>query len=150
MGVFLAIAITGCGSSGDPAEVTVQGTFTKAQYLKLARPICKQGVNEITDHYRQWEKADTGNRKRSSEHARDIALAEVAVEAHKKQLQRLREIGLPHEEEEFVSRLYEAWEEGVENGEDNPESMQESNERFAFHQAYAMSVDYGLGACWFD
>jgi hypothetical protein len=136
------VAVAGCGSSSDAA------TISKAQYLKEGIPICKLGVNEITNSYGQWEKAHTANGKRPPEAARDRALDRVALEARKKQLERLQELSLPREEEEFVPRLYEAWEEGIENGENDPKSMQESNERYAFSRAYSMSVDYGLSDCW--
>jgi hypothetical protein len=142
----LVLAIAGCGGSGDAAVVT--GTISKAQFLKKAIPVCKLGVNEITNHYGQWERAHTVNGRRPPEAARDRALDRIALEAHEKQLEGLKEISLPREGEvEFVPRLYEAWEEGIENGENDPKSMQEST-GFAFSGAYSMSVDHGLGDCW--
>jgi hypothetical protein len=145
LGLVLTTAVAGCGSSGDAAAVT--GTISKAQFLKAAIPVCKLGVNEITNYYGQWEKAHTVNGKRPPEAARDRALDRIALEAHKKQLERLKEISLPREGEEFVPRLYEAWEEGIENGENDPKSMQESV-GFAFGRAYSMSIGHGLSACW--
>jgi hypothetical protein len=148
LALILAAMAFGCGSSGDAGEATVEGTVTKAQYLEQAMPICKLGINEITNNYGLWEKGHTVNGKRPPEAARDAALDQIALEAKAKQLERLRELPLPRESEGFVPRLYEAWEEGIENGEEDPESMQESNERYAFSRAYSMSVDYGLGDCW--
>jgi hypothetical protein len=88
------------------------------------------------------------NGKRPTEAARDKALSEAALEAHAKQLERLKEIGLPQEGRTFVENIYAAWEEGIENGEADLSSMQASNEDFAFHKAYKWSVEYGLSSCW--
>jgi hypothetical protein len=142
----LSLAAVGCGSSGDAAELI--GTMSKARYLKLAIQTCKLGGNEITNYYGQWEKAHTVNGKRPPEAARDNALDHVSLKVKTKELQRLKEIGLPREGEYDVKKIYAAWEEGIENGEEDPRSMQESNYLYAFANAYRRSIDFGLQACW--
>lgn len=85
----IILAATGCGSSGDAAELT--GTMSKARYLKLANQSCKLGGNEITNLYGQWEKAHTVGGKRPPEAARDRSLDQVSLEVKTKELQRLKE-----------------------------------------------------------
>lgn len=144
----LTLTIAGCGGSDDAAEVTAEGTLAKAQYLKQASRICRQGNAEFTDRYAHWERTHTVDGRRPPELARDIALSRFVLAGRIRQLDRLKELGLPREAGGFVPRLYEAWEEGIENAEEHPESMRESLERFAFRNAYVMSVDYGLVDCW--
>jgi len=144
----LVPAVAGCGGSGDAAEATAEGTLTKAQYVKRASHICKVGIDELYDEYAKWEKSHTVDGQRPVEAARDTALSSAALEARIKQLKRLKELGLPGESEATVQRIYEAWEEGIENGEERLASMQESNYKYAFKKAYVLSVDFGLADCW--
>lgn len=147
--LVLVVAAVGCGGGSSSAESSeVSATLTKAQFIKQAEQPCKLGINEITNYYGLWEKKHMVNGKRPPEAARRKALSEVALEAHAKQLERLKEIGLPKEGQPFVERIYAAWEEGIENGENDVLSMQASNEDFAFHKAYKWSVQFGLSSCW--
>jgi hypothetical protein len=147
LALAMAIATGGCGSSGATADDS-SATLTKAQYLKRAEHPCKLGINEITSYYGLWENKHTVNGKRPPEAARDKALSEVALAVHAKQLEGLKEIGLPREGQATVEKIYAAWEEGIENGEDDLSSMQASNEAFAFHKAYKWSIQFGLSSCW--
>ena len=147
--VALTLAVGGCGGGGSSAEGSeVSADLSKAQFLKQANQSCKLGINEITNYYGLWEKKHTVNGKRPPEAARDKALSEAALAAHAKQLERLKEIGLPREGGPFIEKIYAAWEEGIENAEDDLSSMQASNEDFAFHKAYKWSVELGLTDCW--
>lgn len=145
----IGIAIAGCGSSGDAAEVST-ATLTKAQFLKAAIPACKLGTNEITNYFGLWEKEHFKNGKPPPEAARDKALSEIALDARKKQLERLKEIGLPREGEALVKAIYVAWEEGIEKAEKDLSSMQASNKDYAFHKAEYWGIEYGLASCWWD
>lgn len=150
-GALIALALLGCGSGDDATEdSTARPTLTKVQFLKQGNQACSQGNDEITNLYGQWEKSHTVDGKRPAEAARDKALSEIALEVRKKELQRLREIGLPREGTPVVREILASMEEGIENGERNLSSMQASNEDYAFIKAYRKSIRYGLTVCWWD
>jgi hypothetical protein len=147
----MALALVGCGSSAEvPATASPRPTLTKVQFLKRGNQACAQGNDEIHGRYGRWEKSHTVNGKRPPEAARDKALSEIALEVKKKELLRLREIGLPREGTAIVREILTSMEEGVENGEKDLASMQASNEDYAFIKAYRKSIGYGLTVCWWD
>lgn len=148
---MIALALAGCGGGDDAAESTsARPTLTKVQFLEQGNQACSQGNDEIHSRYGQWEKSHTVDGKRPPEAARDKALSEIALEVREKELQRLREIGLPREGTAVVREILAGMEEGIENGENDLSSMQASNEDYAFIKAYRKSIKYGLTVCWWD
>ncbi len=145
LAVVLALTFCagGCGAS-DSTTASAGATLSESQFLKEANRSCKMRIDELNARYKKWERAHP----QPTYATRLAALSHFTLEARKKQLDQLKELGVPRGSADEVRKIYEAWEEGIENGEREPESMQESNERYAFYEAYTQSNAYGLTACW--
>lgn len=147
--MLLMLPVIGCGGGDDDAGATSPApTLSKAQFLKMGSEICRRGNDRMTAAYGRWERANTVEGKRPPEAARDKALGQIVLVVRADEVRRLRALGLPREGEQFVKTMLTAIEEGIEEGEQNPSSLQASNEYFAFAKAFRMGIDYGLSACW--
>lgn len=141
----MVLLLGGCGS-GDGAESTP--ARTKAQFLKRANAICAKGGEEINEAYEEFSRKHVAGGKTPSEALLDEAAAEIVLPVRKREVHLLRALGAPSGQEERVDKMLTAWEEGIERGEEDPDSLRKAGPEYAFYKSYSMGIDYGLAKCW--
>jgi hypothetical protein len=140
----LTLALGGCGSGG--AEST--SSLTKAEFLKKGNAICATGGEEINKAYEEFSRKHVAGGKTPSKALLDKAAAEIVLPVREKEVRALRALGAPSGQEERVDVMLAAWEEGIEKGEKDPNSLRKAGPEFAFYKSYSMGIDYGLKKCW--
>lgn len=142
----LTLALGGCGSGGGTTEST--SSLTKAQFLKQANVICAKGGEEINKGYEEFSRKHVAGGKIPSQALLDEAAAEIVLPVREREVRQLRALGAPSGQEEHVDAMLTAWEEGIEKGEEDPNSLRKAGPEFAFYKSYSMGIDYGLKKCW--
>jgi hypothetical protein len=139
--IALVAAFSGCGGGGET------GTLSKAAFLKRASVICVQGTKELNRlDVEAWKKYGSDLSSPSTAELNKVALA--LLPARERELRRLRALGLPKGDEEYVEEMFAAWERGIEVGRKDPPLLQGAAGDFAFAKSYKMGIAYGLDKCW--
>lgn len=139
------LVLAGCGSGGD-AEATA--SLTKAEFLTKGNAICAKGGEEINKAYEAFSRKHVAGGKTPSKALLDEAAAEIVLPVREREVHLLRGLGTPSGQEERVDAMLTAWEEGIEKGARDPNSLRKAGPEFAFHKASSMGIDYGLEKCW--
>jgi hypothetical protein len=142
----MILALAGCGSSGGSTEST--NSLTKAEFLKKGNAICAKGGEEINKAYGEFSRKHVAGGKTPSQALLDEAAAEIVLPVREREVRLLRALGAPSGQEERVDAMLTAWEEGIEKGEEDPNSLRKAGPEFAFYKSYSMGIDYGLEKCW--
>jgi hypothetical protein len=142
----LTLALGGCGGSGAGAEST--SALTKAEFLKKGNAICARGGEEINKAYERFSREHVAGGRTPSEALLDKAAAEIVLPVRKREVRLLRALGAPSGQEEHIDAMLTAWEEGIERGEEVPNSLRKAGPEYAFYKSYSMGIDYGLTKCW--
>jgi hypothetical protein len=165
--VFALLLLVGCGD-GDSSESTstqtsaqsseqgaatkaqpLTGTLTKAQFLKKANAICVKGTAAMgKGDAAFWAKHRPPGGKAPSQALVNQLQLQAILPVRVRELRQIRALGLPRGDEQRVETILEAWQEGVEKGEEEPSSLDSGGPQFAFYKAYSMGIDYGLEKCW--
>lgn len=140
------LALAGCGSGSGTAEST--SSLTKAQFLKQGNAICAKGGRQINEAYEAFSRKHVAGGKTPSEALLDEAAAEIVLPVRKREVRLLRALGAPSGQEEHVDEMLTAWEEGIEKGEEDPNSLRKAGPEYAFYKSYSMGINYGLTKCW--
>lgn len=141
----MVLVLTGCGSGGGTESTS---SLTKAEFLKKANVICAKGGEEINQAYEEFSRKHVAGGKTPSEALLDEAAAEIVLPVRKREIRLLRALGTPSDSEQRVEAMLTAWEEGIEKGEEDPNSLRKAGPEFAFYKSYSMGIDYGLTKCW--
>lgn len=139
------LVVAGCGSSGGTESAP---SLTKAEFLKKGNAICAKGGEEINKAYEEFSRKHVAGGKTPSEALLDEAAAEIVLPVREGEVRQLRALGAPSGQEERVDKMLTAWEEGIEKGEEDPNSLRKAGPEFAFYKSYSMGIDYGLTKCW--
>lgn len=143
----LAIALVGVGcggggGDGGSVEVTATTPLSKAAFVKKAEAVCEENYLRVKKGYEAFVKAHGGPKnafadpETSNEYGQDVVIAEK-----KKTLEELEGLGAPKSEEKKFKELLEAYDEGIQVGEEEPPQVMSSTGVFA----YATHVAEGLG-----
>ena len=142
--IFLLV-VDGCGSGGATDSTS---SLTKAEFLKKGSAICAKGSEEINKAYEKFSREHVAGGKTPSEALLDEAAAEIVLPVRVREVRQLRALGAPSGQEEHVDAMLTAWEEGIEKGEEDPNSLRKAGPEFAFYKSYSMGINYGLKKCW--
>lgn len=140
------LTLAGCGSGGGGSESTT--SLTKAEFLKKGNAICVKGGKEINKHYEKISREHVAGGKIPSEALLDKTAAEIVLPVREKEVRLLRALGAPSGSEQRVNVMLTAWEEGIEKGEEDANSLRKAGPEYAFYKSYSMGIDYGLVKCW--
>lgn len=144
----LAIALVGIGCGGsdsgsaEGSQVSADAQLSSKAFTKKAEVVCTKNYERVKKGYEGFTKAHGGPENAfddpdvSAEYANDVILAEK-----KKTVEELEALGAPKGDEEKYEELIEAYDEGIEVGEEDPQKVMSSTGVFA----YATSVAQGLG-----
>jgi hypothetical protein len=141
----MLVGISGCGSGErDPTTASGPSPPTKAQFLKRANAICRQGAKEMVRlDVAAWKKY--GGTSSNPDPATSDRVALALLPVREKEVRLLRSLGLPKGGETYVDKMLSAWEAGIEKGREDPRSLRTGS---AFAASYSMGLDYGLIDCW--
>jgi hypothetical protein len=142
----LAVALVGVGCGGGSSELVANVELSKPTYMKKAEAVCKKNYEKVREGYESFVKSHGGPENAFKDPADSAKYAEdVVVGEKKKTVEELKALGAPKGEEDQVEAIVEAYEEGIEVGEENPVQVMSSNGVFAY--ATYVAEEYGLESC---
>ncbi len=141
--VAIVVIVTGCGSSSDDGTTAL----TKAEFISQADAICKKGDNEIQSEFETFEKENGLKEGEEPSKAQKVEVAETIVTPNiKGQSEALRALAAPSGDEDEISAMLDALDEGVEEAEADP-AVLFSAKTTPFKPASKIAKEYGLTAC---
>jgi len=145
----LSLALGACGSSDEGGADPVK-TIPKAQLIKKGTAICEQGNKTINAEFSVWGTKNAEEGKIATEAELDAETAKVVLPIRKVEVQRLRALGMPDQDQQQFKKLLTAMEEGIEKGEQDRSSLRDFGGRYAFARAFDLGVAFGLKSCWLE
>ena len=142
--LVFALGVAGCGGSGDDATADTQ--IAKAVFLKKGNAICLQNLEEVKKDYTKFIE-DKGGPEAAFDDLDSITeYVDTVVIPNKEQMvEDLRELGAPSGDEDKVDAILEAYEEGIEVAEEDPERAGVGSGVFWY--AADLTKDYKLTNC---
>lgn len=145
--VAIAAIVAGCGSGGSSASDETS-SLTKAQFIAKADAICKKGNAEIESEFEAFKTKNGLGEKDEPSKAQQAEVSETILAPNvKNQAEEIRSLGSPSGDEDEISAMLDALDEGVEEIEANPQAPFESNRPSPFGPANKMAKKYGLKVC---
>jgi hypothetical protein len=139
----IAMIVAGCGSSSDDST----SSLTKAQFIVKADAICKKGNTEIESGFEDFAKEAGIKENKEPTPAQGVEVSEtVLIPYIKEQSEELRDLEVPSGDEEEITAMLDALDEGVEEAEEDPEALFTSKSD-PFGPANKMAKEYGLKVC---
>jgi hypothetical protein len=137
--VAIAVIAAGCGSSSDDS-------LTKAEYIKQGDALCKKGGEEIEADVKSYAKENDISLKKEPTKEQLGELSENAViPGIKNQLEGLKDLGTPSEDEALANELVESLEEGIEKGEEDPTAFVTAGDSLS--KANELAKEFGFTEC---
>ena len=141
----LALALASCGDSDESTTTTV--TITKKEFVKKANQICARGDDEINADFEKYSEKAFADGKVPSSANQAKASQRIVLPVVSREVEEFRALGIPSEGEQQVLKMIEAYEKGIEAGEENFMLMLGTNSKFPLLEAYALASDYGIDRC---
>lgn len=156
----LILLLAGCGGGGDSqgtqaaqtgesgsSEVTVEsGPLSKAQFVAQANKTCEATKKRIQEEYfvfAQKNKVPAAGPGVAGQAAEFVET--IMGPLYQGQIERIAVLGAPGEDEETVSEIVDAMEQGLEEGRKKPLAFVRGAP--FLHQASKLAVAYGLRSC---
>jgi hypothetical protein len=130
----VGVAVGACG--GDEEEIS------KAEFVRQASQICLEGGEEISNASREQL-----GRGQPTEAELEEFVPETLVPAVEDQLDQIRDLGAPPDDEEEVEAILTETEEALSEIEDDPALILETGKDNPFSRADQLLIEYGLEAC---
>lgn len=137
--LLVGALLAGCG--GDDGSSSTAAALTKSEYVKQGNAICRQGNKEIEAAVRKL----FGNQQPTQQQLKQFA-TETAIPNIESQIEQLRALPAPSGDEETVTAIYDAAQEGVDKFKQDPLLITQDNPQ-AFVKANKLARDYGLTVC---
>ena len=153
--LVLAAGAAGCGggdddsSTGDSTTAGVTGFSGEAptdalHYHLLADKYCRQAEHALDEAASQ----QFGDQQPSPEELAAF-VNEFYLPVMRRQMEQIRTIPIPPGEEDAVNEIYDAFDEGLAQAEDNPEDLLDGLPP-GIVEASRLAVDYGFDDCGLD
>jgi hypothetical protein len=140
-GVLTAgLLLAGCGGS-DSGE-----SISKEEFIAKADAICKQSNQRMEAAFTKFLKDNPTLTKPTDPRFQPL-VGDVMVPSLKREIEELKELGVPDGDEEKVGAMISALEEGLETAEDNPEVVTGSSSDTVFGIASRIAGEYGAEVC---
>jgi hypothetical protein len=146
LAVALAAAalVAGCGG-GDDSGGTATGSISKAAFIKKVDAVCQRGTERmqraILGFLKQHKDVKRPNKAQSEK-----LVGTAIVPSVKTEIEELKALGAPEGDEERVSAIVGALEEGLETAEGNPEAVVASSDA-VFGISGRLAGEYGAEVC---
>jgi hypothetical protein len=137
--VAIAAIAAGCGSSSDDS-------LTKAEYIKQGDALCKKGGEEIEADVKSYAKENDISLKTEPTKEQLGELSEnVVIPGINNQLDGLKGLGTPSEDEDLANELIDSLEKGIEKGEEDPTAFVTEGDSLA--KANELAKEFGFTDC---
>ena len=141
--VFVAVGLAGCGGSDD--EDATASSITKAEFIKQADEVCREGEKRVQKDFDAYVKENEDLKEPTDADYAALVAAVLAPNAER-ETEQLRELGAPDGDEEQIEAMLEAREQGLKDAEARPKAVVTSGEDI-FAGASKIATDYGLKVC---
>jgi hypothetical protein len=150
----ITAAVAGCGDSDEDAssagDAGTASSLTKAEYITKANAICTRRQRKILKDLSAYSLAYRKRHpnKRASAHAFPGGLRTVGIAGMQAQLNELRALGRPSDDQGEAEAYLEALEGAIFSVRERPRT---SGDQFLrdFRKSRDLARDYGIGACAF-
>lgn len=137
--VAIAVIAAGCGGGSNDS-------LTKAEYVEQGDAICKKGNTEIENDVQAYAKQHNISLESKPTEAQFAELSEnVVIPGVRNQLDGLRGLTPPSNDEDAANELLDALDEGLEKGEEDPAAFVTSGDPLA--KANKMAKEFGFKKC---
>lgn len=146
--VAIAVIAAGCGGGSDSSssDSDSSSSLTKAEYIKQGDAVCKKGAVEIEAGLKSYAKENDINLKVKVKNPQVEELSEnVIIPGINDQLDDLRALSIPSEDEELAKELLDALEKGIEKGEQEPVAFLAEGKSLT--KAGDLAKEYGFKVC---
>ena len=128
------LALAGCGDDGDSGSEEL----SKDEFISQADEICEKSSERI-------DEAEDGfaDPNAPTEEEIDAAMDDVVVPELREQLEGIRDLDAPDEDDEKIEEMLDNLEKGI----DSLEEDWQSPDNEAFEKANEIAVDYGFKEC---
>ncbi|HEY3239720.1 MAG TPA: hypothetical protein VGL92_09160 [Acidimicrobiia bacterium] len=141
VGLVVGLAlVAGCGGGGEQP-------LAKAEYLKRAKTICREGNQELAKASQEAFKDVKQGEKPTAEQLKRYA-REVVVPMVRKQVEELRDLPGPKGAADQVDEIYDAFEKALDRIDKQPSLLTDNPNVFeVFKEADELSRKYGFPVC---
>jgi hypothetical protein len=137
--VAIALIAAGCGSSDDES-------LSKAEYIKQGDALCDKGGAQIQKDVEAYAKEnDISLKAEPSEEELTEISENVVIPGVRDQLDGLRGLGTPAEDEELANEVLDELEAGIEAGEEDPNAFVTEGNSLA--KANELAGEFGFEEC---
>ncbi len=119
--------------------------ISKSAFLKRADAICQQAYDRVAEGFRRFVRGRKDEAFADIDSIRRYADT-VLLPAKRQQLEELRALGAPSEDEDQVEAILDAYEDGIQLAEDDPRAAVTSTFG-VFVEATELAEEYGLENC---
>ena len=136
------VALGGCGNGSDSSSTSTQASLSKAGFISQANAICRRANQQL----QQTAKKEFGGGPPSAAQAEAFLEKHVipAIEAETKDI---RELPPPSGDEQQVSQLLDAVEQGAQKAKSDPNSLQAHGPADPMFRGSQLAQRYGLTVC---
>ena len=137
----MAIAIVAAGCGGSDSD-----SLSKAEYIKQGDALCKKGSGEIEKEVETYARENNISLKSEpSEEQLEAISEDVVIPAVQSQLDGLKDLGTPSEDEAKSNEVLDALEAGIEKGEEDPGAFVEG--KGTLGKANELAEEFGFKVC---
>jgi ABC-type glycerol-3-phosphate transport system substrate-binding protein len=141
---FAAIA-AGCGSSSDDSTEVV--VLTKTEFIEQGDAICAKGSEQLEKEAEEFAEDNDVDTDNPSKEDQEEVITTVVGPALQSQADELSALGAPEGEEETVTAIVEALEDGAQELEDDPASLLEESGSGPLDEANKLANEFGFKEC---
>jgi hypothetical protein len=146
---FAAVMVAGCGS-GDGDTVSTVPTVPKAQILARGNAVCARENAVIQKAFNRFGEKVVARGRIASQTELDAVTAKVVLPARKREVRKLRALGVPDKGAADFKRMLAAMEDGIERAEDDRSTLLGSGSSYAFAAASEAGLRFGMTRCWLE
>jgi hypothetical protein len=150
-GVLAVALVAGCGgggddtsSGGDSSEST--SSLTKPEFIKQADTICEKGNESIAAEAEEFAEENDIDIEKPTTAQQEEVVSDVIAPAIHEQAEKIDDLGAPSGEEDEVTAIVEAVENGADEAEASPDTIVEGDEG-PFEEANELATKFGLKVC---
>jgi hypothetical protein len=157
----LALAVAGCGGGSDEADgkdaastgSTDAAAPSKAEFIRQVDAICTRGKKQVETEFASYLKKnkikEIGEKGESPADAEshEIAVIEtIAIPELQEQIEELKALQPPSDDEDEVEAFLDATEEGLSKGEEEPQALFSTTKKL-FAKSDKLAQSYGFKVC---
>jgi hypothetical protein len=145
-----ALIVAGCGGGigAEPAQIS------RATFIEKGSAICLATKREIRADFETYRKGEQGREIEKAEKSNELTPVEAAARVGREvivpvmhqELEEFRVLGVPAGDDDRVTALLDAFEQGVEAAEGHPERVAMDGTE-AFGKSGRLASEYGLENC---